>query len=224
MRLLRATIVALTALPTLLAWPASPAAAAPGERVTAPLSELIAALPVRDEGSRAGYSRERFRHWVDTDRDGCDTREEVLLAEAAVKPRVTGRCVITPGTGTWRSWYDRITLATSTDVDIDHMVPLAEAWESGASVWSPAARRAYANDLADPRALVAVHDSANQSKGDQDPAEWMPPAASATCRYITAWVVIKTRYGLTADPVEHAAIEDVAAGCDDREVTVVQAR
>ncbi|MEU7088020.1 HNH endonuclease family protein [Streptomyces achromogenes] len=211
MKSLRIVLVGvLTASALALATPSSTAAAEPGERVTARLSELIAALPVRDEGSRDGYSREQFRHWVDADRDGCNTRNEVLLAEATVAPEVTGRCTITAGTGQWWSWYDERTLTSKDDVDIDHMVPLAEAWDSGASAWSARERQDYANDLGDERSLLAVTDSVNQSKADQDPAQWMPSAALATCRYIADWVTVKTRWGLTADPAEHAALQKTA--------------
>ncbi|WP_321170767.1 hypothetical protein [Embleya scabrispora] len=124
------------ALPLLALAPSSPAAAAavPGESVTAPLSSLIAALPVRPEGSRDGYGREQFKHWVDADRNGCSTRNEVLLAEAVVRPEVTGRCTITAGTGQWWSWYDETTQGDQFDVDIDHMVPLGEAWDSSSAM------------------------------------------------------------------------------------------
>lgn len=91
-------------------------------------------------------------------------------------------------------------------------------------MWSAAERQAYANDLDDPRSLLAVHDSANQSKADRDPAQWMPPAASATCRYISDWVTVKTRWGLSIDPAEHAAIQRVAATCDNPVITVTHAR
>ncbi|MCX5112227.1 HNH endonuclease family protein [Streptomyces sp. NBC_00378] len=104
------------------------------------------------------------------------------------------------------------------------MVPLGEAWDPGAAAWTPAERQAYANDLDDERSLLAVHDSANQSKADRDPAQWMPPAKSATCRYLKDWVIVKTRWTLTTDPAEHAAIEQIAAGCDDTEITVTLAR
>jgi Protein of unknown function (DUF1524) len=218
-------LAAALATPILALLPASStASAAPGDTVTAPLSALVAALPVHDEDSRDGYSREQFRHWVDTDRDGCNTRNEVLLAEAATVPEVTGRCAITAGTGRWWSWYDEVTLTTKDDVDIDHMVPLGEAWDSGAAAWTAAERQAYANDLGDERSLLAVHDSANQSKADRDPAEWMPPAASATCRYISDWVTVKARWGLSVDTAELAAINQIQAGCDDSLITVAHAR
>ncbi|WP_308281060.1 HNH endonuclease family protein [Streptomyces monomycini] len=176
MKRFRTALVLVAALPAMaLSLPVSPAAAAPRQTVTAPLSRLITALPVQAEGSREGYSREQFNHWIDEDRDGCNTRNEILLHEATAAPEVTGRCKITKNTGTWWSWYDETTQTTKDDVDIDHMVPLGEAWDSGARTWSAAERQAYANDLDDERSLLAVHDSANQSKADRDPAEWMPP-------------------------------------------------
>ncbi|MBZ3904427.1 HNH endonuclease family protein [Streptomyces griseiscabiei] len=222
LRIALAGILTVSALA--LAAPASPAVAAPGETVTASLSDLITALPVHGEGPRDGYSREQFRHWIDADRDGCHTRNEVLLHEAIVAPEVTGRCSITAGTGQWWSWYDETTQTDKEQVDIDHMVPLGEAWDSGAAAWSATERRDYANDLDDERSLLAVRDSVNQSKADRDPGEWMPPAASATCRYIADWVTVKTRWGLTADPAEHAAITRIAGGCDDPLITVTHAR
>src|SRR5262245_47702971 len=104
MKFSRAALAATLALPILALSPATPAAeAAPGETVTAPLSALIAALPVHTEGTRDGYSREQFKHWIDADKDGCDTRAEVLLAEATIQPEVTGKCKITAGTGQWWS-------------------------------------------------------------------------------------------------------------------------
>ncbi|KDN85609.1 hypothetical protein KCH_26260 [Kitasatospora cheerisanensis KCTC 2395] len=216
-------LVATLAVPALLL-PSSTAAAAAGDVVSAPLSDLVAALPVEDEGPRDGYSREQFKHWIDADRDGCNTRNEVLLRDAVVAPEITGRCTIVAGTGVWKSWYDETTQTDKFDVDIDHMVPLGEAWDSGAAAWSPAERQAYANDLDDRRSLLAVHDSANQSKADRDPAQWMPPAASATCRYIADWVTVKTRWGLSVDLTEHTAVQRIAAGCDNPVITVVRAR
>ncbi|WP_050506802.1 hypothetical protein [Streptomyces rimosus] len=89
------------------------------------------------------------------------------------------------------------------------------AWDSGARTWSAAERQAYANDLDDERSLLAVHDSANQSKADRDPAEWMPPAASARCRYLADWVTVKTRWRLSNGTTEHAAVKKIAASCAD---------
>ena len=81
-------------------------------------------------------------------------------------------------------------------------------------------REAYANDLGDPRLLDAVTDNVNQSKGDRDPAHWMPPAPSATCRYLEDWTAMKTRWSLTVDSAELSALQDYASGCSDVTITV----
>lgn len=199
---------------------ASPAHA---ETVSAPLSELIASLPVAAE-DRTGYSRDLFKHWVDQDRDGCNTRNEVLLEEATVAPEVTGRCTITADTGSWESWYDDTTVTSRTGIDIDHLIPLAEAWDSGASDWSAGEREQYANDLGDPRSLLAVTARSNRSKSDQDVSEWLPPDSSVHCRYVADWTAVKTRWGLSVDLAEQAALLDTSSGCEDVVITVDLAR
>jgi hypothetical protein len=186
-----------------------------GEEVSLPLTEAIAKLPVADEVT-SGYEREKFHHWVDADGDCQDARSEVLLAESRTKAR--GRCEVTRGA--WLSTYDGVTVKRPGGLDIDHMVPLKEGWESGADAWTDEQREAYANDLGDPRALIAVTAATNRSKGDQDPADWMPDATSYHCTYVADWVAVKIRWSLFVDPAEKAAIEDVAAGCDDPEITV----
>ena len=95
-----------------------------------------------------------FKHWTDADKDSCTTRAEVLIAESRIEPTVETGCKVTGGE--WYSYYDGVTLTTPGGLDIDHMVPLAEAWDSGASTWTPERREAYANDLGADRSLVAV--------------------------------------------------------------------
>src|SRR5690606_27400118 len=141
-----AAVAALLALPL-----TSPAAAAPAEVL--PLADAVAALPAAAE-SRDGYSRSAFRHWVDADRDRCNTRMEVLIAESLVEPTVGAGCRVTAGE--WLSYYDGVTVTAPGGLDIDHLVPLAEAWDSGASAWTAQRREAYANDLDADRSLVAV--------------------------------------------------------------------
>jgi len=177
-------------------------------RVTQRLRALVRRLPVRAE-RRAGYDRDRFRHWVDADGDGCDTRDEVLLAEAVRRPRVLPGCELQGGR--WRSYYDGRRTGDPSTFDVDHLVPLAEAWDSGARRWSDATRERYANDLGDPRTLVAVTASANRSKGDQDPAEWLP--RRAVCRYVGEYVAVKTRWRLAVDRREKRALRRTARGC-----------
>ncbi|TCR11406.1 uncharacterized protein DUF1524 [Streptomyces sp. BK205] len=102
--------------------------------------------------SRAGYQRTSFKHWVGADRDGCSTRAEVLIAESLVAPTIEPGCKVTAGE--WRSYYDGVTVTAPSVLDIDHMVPLAEAWDSGASSWTAQRRQDYANDLDAERSLV----------------------------------------------------------------------
>ncbi|MEU5512590.1 HNH endonuclease family protein [Streptomyces fungicidicus] len=188
---------------------ATPTAAAPALEVL-PIAEAVAALPTAGE-SRDGYTRTAFRHWVDADRDSCNTRQEVLIAESLISPTVEARCRVTAGE--WLSYYDGVTVTDPSGLDIDHMVPLAEAWDSGASAWTAQRREAYANDLTVERSLVAVTARTNRSKADQDPAEWLPPAADAHCTYTADWVSTKLRWGLTVDDEEQAALAELADDC-----------
>lgn len=187
----------------------------PTTRGSLALIEGIESLPVADE-HRSGYDRRLFKHWVDADSDGCDARREVLIAESVTPVSVGASCSITGGS--WYSYYDGATWTLTGDVDIDHMVALAEAWDSGAWAWSDAQRQAYANDLDLDAALVAVTDNVNQSKSDQDPAEWMPPLAQAgdeavQCRYAEEWVSVKVKYALSVDAAERSALVGYAADC-----------
>ncbi|WFE93353.1 HNH endonuclease family protein [Micromonospora sp. WMMD987] len=214
-RLRAATTILVAALAT--TGPAHPAVAA---GYSAPLTTAVAGLAVAAE-NRTGYSRDLFPHWIDADGDGCTTRNEVLLAEAVSAPTVTGACTLTGGR--WYSYYDDAYWTATGDLDIDHMVPLAEAWDSGARTWSTSRRQAYANDLGDSRALAAVTDNVNQAKSDQDPAGWLPPYAAARCRYVTEWVAVKIRWRLTVDSAEKSALTGLAGDCPNATVSVTYA-
>jgi hypothetical protein len=188
--------------------------------VTTTLRAGMSGLPVATE-VRTGYARTKFPLWIDADGDGCNTRNEVLISEATTAPTIGTGCTLTGGR--WHSYYDDADWTLASDLDIDHLVPLAEAWDSGARNWTTAQRQAYANDLGDSRDLVAVTDNVNQAKGDRDPAEWMPPFAGATCRYVTEWLVVKIRWRLTVDSAEKSALTSFAAGCTNVTITVTQA-
>jgi hypothetical protein len=208
-KLLRGLVPLVLAVTPALA-PAPAQAAAP-----VLLPDALSALRVADE-SRAGYTRTAFKHWnVGADStDGCNTRQEVLLAEAVEAPIVGAGCSITGGK--WLSYYDGQTVTVAGALDIDHMVPLAEAWDSGASAWSAAKREAYANDQGAATSLVAVTARTNRSKADQDPAEWLPPATEQYCRYIGEWIGTKLRWGLTVDKTELDALKTFADGpCEE---------
>ncbi|MFE9367901.1 HNH endonuclease family protein [Streptomyces sp. NPDC006978] len=196
------------ALVPLLSAPA--AAAAPAPEVTM-LADAVGLVQAAQE-DRTGYTRSSFKHWNSGDdkSDGCNTRAEVLLAEAVVAPTMEAGCKLTGGT--WRSYYDGQEVTSPGALDIDHMVPLAEAWDSGASSWTAARREAYANDQGSTVSLVAVTARTNRQKADQDPADWMPPSPQAQCRYVGEWVATKLRWQLTADHRELEALKLFAEG------------
>ncbi|CAE6482776.1 unnamed protein product [Rhizoctonia solani] len=168
------------------------------------LSELTVAV---DSNSPA-YSRDLFPTW-DTISGSCDTRETVLKRDGT---GVVTDSACASTSGTWVSPYDGATWTAASDLDIDHIVPLKEAWVSGARDWTAARREALANDLTRPQ-LLAVTDNVNQSKGDKDPAKWMPPLASYHCTYVRAWVTVKHYYALTVDSDEKAALSSYLASC-----------
>ncbi|GGS83278.1 HNH endonuclease family protein [Streptomyces badius] len=210
--------LSLTLVPLITSTPAQAAQGVRAAEVTT-LADAVGLLQDRAE-SRAGYTRSSFRHWnsgaIAT--DGCNTRAEVLIAEATIAPAVGAGCKLTGGT--WVSYYDNQEVTDPGALDIDHMVPLAEAWDSGASAWTPARREAYANDQDAAASLVAVTARTNRQKADKDPSQWMPPAPEAQCRYVGEWVATKLRWQLTADTAELDALKVFAEGpCED---TVVQ--
>ncbi|WP_316246891.1 DUF1524 domain-containing protein [Microbispora triticiradicis] len=175
MRRTLATIAALLAATVVSGYAAAPTAASASSVPTAEgplLREAVQSLPVAVE-ERTGYKRASFRHWIDADHDGCSTRAEVLIDEALSPPDIGPGCVLAGGT--WHSYYDDQLIDNASELDADHLVPLAEAWDSGAHAWSPAQREAYANDLDEPYHLVAV--TAQQpAKGRQGPRPVAAPA------------------------------------------------
>ncbi|WP_460544851.1 HNH endonuclease family protein [Glycomyces halotolerans] len=177
----------------------------------AALTEAIEALEVAEEADE-GYDRSLFAHWRDADGNGCDARDDTLVAEDR-SGRLTEASCGESMTGQWVSMYDGETVTESGDLDIDHFVPLKEAWGSGAHAWTAERRQDYANSLAAPWHLVAVTASSNRSKSDQDPAEWMPTLEAVWCPYVWAWVEVKREWGLTVDPEERAALLGYAAEC-----------
>ena len=180
---------------------------------------LIASLPVPvsastlqlvvAEDKTTGYKRSAFKHWIDADRNRCNTRAEVLISEAIEKPKIGPKCKLTGGK--WFSAFDGKTITNASKLDVDHMVPLAEAWRSGAWKWTAVQRQAFANDLENPEALIAVTRSTNRSKGDKDPSLWMP--AKDKCVYTQNWISIKVKYSLTADPREVKKLNSLVSTC-----------
>ena len=173
---------------------------------------VLATIAVQNE-YKTGYSRSLFKHWTDANGNGCDTREEVLIAESQSKPQVDAYgCKVIEGD--WLSPYDNVMHTNPSDLDIDHMVPLKEAWDSGAWNWTAAQRQTFANDLSDPRALIAVTAGQNRSKSDRDPSNWIPPQKSYVCTYLSEWVAIKAKWKLSMDQSEFGRIKNLlTASC-----------
>ncbi|MFJ7200685.1 MULTISPECIES: HNH endonuclease family protein [unclassified Streptomyces] len=170
--------------------------------------DLLADLVVADEDDAPGYSRTKFPHWI-TQYGTCDTREVVLQRDGQDVVQ-DDQCRAT--SGTWYSEYDGKTVASASGVDIDHVVPLKEAWRSGASQWTTPERRAFANDLVHSQ-LIAVSAGSNRAKGDKDPGNWKPPLRSYWCAYSRAWISVKAIYQLTANPAEAAALAEMLDTC-----------
>ncbi|MEJ5945905.1 HNH endonuclease family protein [Pseudokineococcus basanitobsidens] len=193
----------------------SPAPTAGAGTASAALDEL----DVRPAASAGGYDRDLFGDgWVDVDGDGCRTREQVLrrdLREVQVRPG-TGGCVVE--SGVLLDPYTGVVVdfrrgeRTSEEVQVDHVVALAAAWRTGAAGWDRATREDFANDLVN---LLAVDGDANQDKGSQDAAAWLPAREAARCPYAARQVAVKVAYGLWVTEAEHDALADVLAGCPD---------
>lgn len=200
-----AAVVAIVALSTAAAGPAL--ATPPGVPSKATAQAQLAALGVTTEGSMAGYARELFPHWSAVS-GSCNTRETVLKRDGSVVA-VDGACY--PTSGSWFSQYDAVTATSASSVDIDHVVPLAEAWRSGASSWSTSTRQGFANDLSHPQ-LIAVTASSNRAKGDDDPSTWQPRAAYR-CTYSRMWIRAKHSWGLRLQPAEKSSLQSMLDTC-----------
>lgn len=167
---------------------------------------VLNSLPVSNEVT-SGYSRELFRHWSDLDSDGCDTREEVLIDER-VSGNVSGCKVVN---GKWVSQYDGVSTTNASNFDIDHFVPLKEAWDSGAWRWDSSTRQRYANDQGYALSLIAVSASSNRSKSDRDPSDWLPD--ENLCLYAKSWIGVKFRWRLSADSQEKNKLRQLLSNC-----------
>ncbi|SFR15519.1 Protein of unknown function [Lentzea waywayandensis] len=176
----------------------------------------LAALPVAVPGRMDGYVRDCSdgkacvfgQPWFDTDGDGCDQRSQVLARDLTEVERKPGRCGVQ--SGNLDDPYTGTRISGTSKIQIDHVVPLAEMWRSGASAWTPEQRLAAANDL---RNLVAVSGKVNQSKSDKTPDEWMPPNTGYTCSYGRIYVTVKAAYGLSVAAAERSALESALTTC-----------
>ncbi|GAA0831631.1 HNH endonuclease family protein [Streptosporangium amethystogenes subsp. fukuiense] len=208
-RVVTAAFAALTAILITFSLTAGTASATPPNIPSAATAaSRLATLTVAAETNQSSYDRSLFNHWI-TISGTCNTRETVLKRDG-VGVVVNSSCA--PTSGSWYSPFDGATWTAAGDVDIDHMVPLAEAWRSGAYAWTSAQRQSYANDLGGPE-LWAVTDNVNQAKGDQDPSTWQPPLSSFRCTYARAWIQVKYYWKLTLQSSEKSALQSMLATC-----------
>ncbi|MFF5204895.1 HNH endonuclease family protein [Streptosporangium sp. NPDC000396] len=170
---------------------------------------MLTHLEVAKPLSIRGYSHKRFQPRWAHHRGKCSTRETVLARDGR---RVRKNAACHPVKGVWYSPYDGKWLKSEKHVDVDHVVPLAYAWRSGASRWSQARRRAFANDLTRPE-LVTVSHSANIAKGGQGPQSWRPQRRGYWCHYATSWITVKHHYRLFVTRKEKTALLSMLGTC-----------
>ncbi|MFI7353809.1 DUF1524 domain-containing protein [Streptomyces avidinii] len=180
----------------------------PGLVSAAEARTRLAGLKVAPVGTMAGYSRDKFTHWAQQG-NKCDTREVVLERDGT---GVTQDAECKAVSGNWKSLYDGVVVTEAGKMDIDHMVPLAEGWRSGAAGWDSARRKAFANDLTRPQ-LLAVTAASNRSKGDQSPDLWQPPDRASWCQYGRAWTTVKSTYELTVTEPEKKMLTTMLDTC-----------
>ena len=198
--------LATALLVTLMASPAD--ATPPGIPSTSAAKTQLAALTVASSTHTTTYNRDLFPHWI-TISGTCNTRETVLKRDGS-SVLVSSACAST--SGNWYSPYDGATWTAASDVDIDHMVPLKNAWISGAWAWTTSKRQSFANDLSNPQ-LIAVTDNVNQSKSDQSPDTWKPPRTGYYCTYAKMWTRVKYVWSLTITSAEKSALTSMLATC-----------
>ncbi|KAI1764609.1 hypothetical protein GGR53DRAFT_305624 [Hypoxylon sp. FL1150] len=205
--LLSATAVLAAPMPNPVATP-MPMPTPPGIPSASSAKSQLTSLTVASSADTTTYDRDLFPTW-DTITGTCNTREYVLKRDGT-NVVVGSDCY--PTSGTWTSPYDGGVWTAPADVDIDHMVPLKNAWISGASKWTTAKRERFANDVTRPQ-LWAVTDNVNSSKGDKSPDSWKPPLASFYCTYASAYVAVKSYWALTITSAEKTALTSMLNTC-----------
>jgi hypothetical protein len=173
-------------------------------------TQMLNKLSVKAE-STTTYSRSSFKHWIDADKDSCNTRLEVLISESTKKVNIGSKCKLSGGA--WTSKYDNLKTTDPSKFDVDHFVPLNEAWQSGAHKWNASTRTSFANDLSFGGSLIAVSASSNRSKSDRDPNNWMPPNSKYHCTYVANWIAVKYRWSLSVDSAEKTFLASQLKKC-----------
>jgi hypothetical protein len=176
-------------------------------------SAEVVRLTVAPSRDRPRYVREDWQPhgWADDDGDGCNTREEVLIAESRSPVQRHGRCKVL--SGDWLDPYTGLTTTSPSDLQVDHLVALADAHRSGGWAWPAAKKMAFANDLSDPELLNAVSGDENERKADDGPDRWLPPNRAYRCSYVSAYARIKAKWSLTVTPDQNAALARALKEC-----------
>ncbi|MEP7368883.1 MAG: DUF1524 domain-containing protein [Dermatophilaceae bacterium] len=173
----------------------------------------VARLTVKGRAPKTGYTRAQFgQAWYDTDHNGCDTRNDILRRDLHSR-QMANACKVLAGTlapDPYTGTSIRFVYGGASEVDIDHVVALSDAWQKGATTWAARKRLALAND---PLNLLAVDSSANRAKGDGDTATWLPPYKAFRCTYVARQVAVKGKYGLWVTGAERDAMTRVLATC-----------
>lgn len=187
----------------------------PGGAAAGSALSLVATLRVQGRGPKTGYAREQYGPaWADTDRNGCDTRNDVLARDLQDETFRAGTadCVVLSGVLTEPYTGRRVTFSKQRagDLQIDHVVALSDSWQKGAAQWQPGERLAFAND---PLNLLAVSGVLNQQKSDSDAASWLPPNKAFRCGYVTRQIEVKVKYALWVTAAEKAAMTTVLGAC-----------
>ncbi|KAF5018052.1 hypothetical protein F66182_9987 [Fusarium sp. NRRL 66182] len=206
---------------------AAPAPVPPGIPSESNARTQLNGLTVRAHTNTNTYNRDLFPHW-ETYEGACNTREFVLQRDGR---NVVQNSACAATSGTWVSPYDGATWTQASDVDIDHMVPLKNAWVSGAAGWTTARREQFANDVTRPQLWAGesslyylseytpeantriVTDDVNQSKSDKSPDAWKPPLTSFYCTYAKSWISVKSYWGLSVTSAEKSALTTMLDSC-----------
>lgn len=207
-------------LPTVAATPVPTATVA---AATAPAGPQLSIAVAQVRNDIPKYDRGEWKHWVDEDGDCQDARQEALIAESETPVTYTNEDRCRVASGSWDGPYTGESFTDPGDLDIDHMVPLANAHRSGGWAWSEDRKREYANDLSYERHLIAVKASANRAKGSKGPEGWKPAERGFWCRYAVDWISIKNAWELTATGAEADALSEMLETCEpSRSLSVVR--
>ncbi|MFF4170925.1 HNH endonuclease family protein [Streptomyces sp. NPDC001744] len=187
--------------------------AAPGTALAA-----VDALTVKGRAPKTGYDREKFgRAWVDVDKNGCGTRDDILKRDLTGVRFADGHCKVASGT-LKNDPYTGTTVTYTrgrSKIDIDHVVALSDAWQKGARQWDAETRRRFAND---PLNLLAVDAATNRGKSDGDAATWLPPNGAYRCAYVARQVAVKKKYAVWVTEGERDAMKRVLGGCPEQKL------